>query len=157
MQASKFLRSLFAAPTLLLLLLLCGIAAPATAAPAKVATPGPTALPRPRATMDKRAAAGLQVYLKNYCGICHTLAAAGTRGTFGPPHDHIATDAKQRIADPSYSGEAKTVVQYLRESILSPKVYAAPGYAYTSHPMPEYSYLPKAEVDALIYFLLQQK
>lgn len=107
--------------------------------------------------LDARAAAGREVYLKNYCGICHTLAAAGTNGTFGPSHNGIATAAKQRIADPSYGGKAVTVVQYLRESIVEPTLFAAPGYAYTSHPMPSYAHLPKRDLDALIYFLLQQK
>ena len=109
------------------------------------------------AVLDARAAAGREVYLRNYCGICHTLAAAGTNGTFGPPHNGIATTAKQRIADPSYTGKAVTVVQYLRESIVEPTAYAAPGFAYTSHPMPSYAHLPKRDLDALIYFLLQQK
>ncbi len=124
------------------------LAAPATQTPIMPHTP---------AVVDKRATVGQQVYLKNYCGICHALAAAGTRGTFGPPHDHVATIAKQRIANSGYRGEATTVVQYLRESIITPSAYAAPGYAYTSHPMPSYAHLPKQDVDALIYFLLQQK
>lgn len=97
------------------------------------------------------------MYLQNYCGICHVLAAAGTRGTFGPSHDGLATTAKQRIADPAYRGKAVTVVQYLRESIVDPAAYAVPGYAHTSHPMPSYAHLPKRDLDALIYFLLQQK
>ena len=121
----------------------------------------PTAALTPTVTtpiaLDARAAAGREVYWHNYCGICHTLAAAGTNGTFGPPHNGIAATAKQRIADPSYTGKAVTVVQYLRESIVEPSVYAAPGFAYTSHPMPSYAHLPKQDLDALIYFLLQQK
>lgn len=138
-------------------ILRAAIVAPLLAAPV---TPPVTPLPPAPHTPvlpDKRAAAGQQVYLKNYCGVCHTLAAANTRGTFGPPHDHIATTAKQRLADPHYQGQAKTVVQYLRESIVAPSAYAAPGYAYTSHPMPSYAYLPKTDMDALVYFLAQQK
>jgi mono/diheme cytochrome c family protein len=117
----------------------------------------PTPAPDAPAQQDKRVAAGRQVYLQNYCGICHTLTAAGTRGTFGPAHDGIATTARQRLADPSYRGKAVTVIQYLRESIVEPAAYATPGYVYTSHPMPTYAHLPKRDLDALIYFLLQQK
>lgn len=113
--------------------------------------------PTTPAAFDKRAAAGQQVYLKNYCGICHSLATAGTTGRFGPPHNGIATIAKQRIADPAYTGEAVTVVQYLRESLVEPRAYITPGYEHTSHPMPPYGQLPKADLDALVYFLLQQK
>jgi mono/diheme cytochrome c family protein len=126
-----------------------------SAQPVRAATPTPA--PTPPAVQDARAAAGKQVYLQNYCGVCHTLASAGTRGTFGPPHDGIATTARQRIAAPAYTGKAVTVVQYLRESIVEPAVFAAPGYTYTSHPMPPYAHLPKRDLDALIYFLLQQK
>jgi mono/diheme cytochrome c family protein len=140
-------------PLLSAVILVIHVVTPLLAAPA---TPTPVAPPVPT-LVNKRAEAGKQVYLKNYCGICHTLAAAGTRGTFGPPHDRVATIAKQRIADSSYRGEAKTVVQYLRESIVNPAAYASPGYTYTSHPMPSYAHLPKQDVDSLIYFLLQQK
>lgn len=125
------------------------------------ATPTPVAPPAPTAgatsAQEQRAAAGRQVYLQNYCGICHTLAAAGTNGSFGPSHNGIATTARQRITDPAYGGNAATVVQYLRESIVAPAAYAAPGYAHTSHPMPSYAHLSKRDLDALIYFLLQQK
>lgn len=129
----------------------------ATPTPASTPTLTPTPAPATPVTEDKRVAAGRQVYLQNYCGICHTLAAAGTHGAFGPPHDGIAATARQRLADPNYSGKAVTVIQYLRESIVEPAAYAAPGYTYTSHPMPVYAYLPKRDLDALIYFLLQQK
>jgi mono/diheme cytochrome c family protein len=132
---------------------LLGSVDPSAATTLAPATPAPTV----PAAQEGRAAAGRQVYLQNYCGICHSLAAAGTRGTFGPPHDGLATTARQRLADPAYTGEAMTVVQYLRESIVLPGIYASPGYAHTSHPMPAYAHLPKRDLDALIYFLLQQK
>jgi hypothetical protein len=144
--------------SLLFLLFISFIAlALSSARPVSAATPTPAPAPGTPAVQDKRLAAGRQVYLQNYCGICHTLAAAGTRGTFGPIHDGLATTAKQRIADPAYEGKAVTVVQYLRESIVEPAVYATPGYTHTSHPMPAYAHLPKRDLDALIYFLLQQK
>lgn len=142
---------------LFMLLLVCLGLGPGYPQPAVAAPPPPTPAPALPHLNDKRAAAGREVYLKNYCGICHTLTAAGTRGAFGPTHNGVATTARQRLADPAYPGKAKTVVQYLRESIVEPAVYAAPGYAYTSHPMPAYGHLPKADVDALVYFLLQQK
>ena len=126
-----------------------------SAQPVRAVTPTP--MPASPAVQDARVAAGKQVYLQNYCGICHTLATAGTHGVFGPSHDGVATTARQRIADPAYTGKAVTVVQYLRESIVEPAAFAAPGYTYTSHPMPSYAHLAKRDLDALIYFLLQQK
>jgi cytochrome c5 len=158
---------LVVAMSLLLLTLVGAAGRPAAAAtpaqsPPPKTTPAaaqamPTGEPTPEPTLDGRALAGRQVYLKQYCGLCHTLTAAGTTGPFGPPHDHLATTARQRIRDPAYGGKAVTVAQYIRESIVAPKAYAVPGFGHTSHPMPEYSFLPKADIDALVYFLLQQK
>lgn len=124
----------------------------ATPAPSAAATVTPTA-----AQAAALAAAGQKVYLKNYCGVCHVLTAAGTRGMFGPPHDHIAATAVQRLADPNYGGTATTAAEYLRESIVDPKAYAAGGYTNTPHPMPPYAHLPQADIDALVFFLLQQQ
>jgi mono/diheme cytochrome c family protein len=45
-------------------------------------------------------AAGVAVYRAQYCGACHSLAATGSRGTFGPSHDGMAATAAQRLADP---------------------------------------------------------
>jgi cytochrome c2 len=102
-------------------------------------------------------AAGLQAYHNLYCGVCHTLDAADTHGTFGPPHNGIGTIAATRLTDGSYHGAAKSPADYLRESIIDPQVFTAPGYVTTSHRMPNYSYLDSATIDALVAFLLQQK
>jgi hypothetical protein len=100
---------------------------------------------------------GRALYLKLYCGICHTLPAAATGGKFGPTHDHIATTAQTRVADPNYKGAAHTAEQYLLESITTPRAYLVTGFANTSHPMPTYAHLGMSDLDALVYFLLQQK
>ncbi len=113
--------------------------------------------PQPTPTVDAaRLAAGKAVYLANYCGVCHTLAAAGTAGIFGPSHERMGRTAVQRIAAPSYTGAAATAADYIRESIVAPAAYFAPG-ANARHPMPPYAHLPRADVDALVYFLLQQQ
>ena len=100
---------------------------------------------------------GKTVYLKSYCGICHSLTAAGTRGIFGPSHDHIATTAAKRIVEPGYKGDAHTPVEYVRESILKPAVYVSPGVGNASHPMPPFTQLNQTDLEALVYFLMQQK
>jgi mono/diheme cytochrome c family protein len=130
----------------------------AGAAPTATARP-PLITPTPAAPIVNSAllAAGRTAYLTNYCGVCHTLAAAGARGVFGPSHEHIGRTAAQRSADPAYRGGATTAAGYLRESIVTPAAYFAPGTANGRHPMPPYAHLPRAEVDALVYFLLQQQ
>ena len=100
--------------------------------------------------------AGMATYRAQYCGVCHTLAAAETRGTFGPEHDGMGTIAAERIADSSYSGAATTPAEYIRESIVEPQAYLVPGYATTSHRMPTYAHLDAATIDGLVAFLLAQ-
>jgi cytochrome c2 len=107
--------------------------------------------------LDPRIALGLATYRHQYCGICHRLDAAGTRGVFGPEHNGIGARAEQRIHDPDYTGAATTAAAYLRESIVDPNAYIVPGYEFTRHRMPPYTALDDAELDALVQMLLAQK
>jgi mono/diheme cytochrome c family protein len=99
---------------------------------------------------------GLTLYLANSCGACHTLSSADTVGFFGPTHEAIGVIAGARVQDPNYGGGAVDAEGYLRESLLDPRIYLVPGFALTPHRMPAYSVLDEAELDALVYFLLQQ-
>ncbi len=101
-------------------------------------------------------AAGQELYLKQYCGVCHQLDALGTQGTFGPPHNGMGQRAAERIRDPDYRGHAHTAADYLMESLTDPAIYAAPDYELTSHPMPNYGYLSEVERQALVALLLDQ-
>lgn len=132
---------------------------PLLASAAPTATPRSSVTPTPPASAVDITllAAGRAAYRTNYCGVCHTLAAAGATGIFGPSHEHIARTAAQRIAGPTYRGSATTAAGYLRESIVTPAAYFAPGTANGRHPMPPYVHLPQTQVDALVYFLLQQQ
>ena len=100
--------------------------------------------------------AGLTVYRAQYCGVCHTVDAAETRGTFGPPHNGMGATAAARLTDDTYHGAATTPAEYVRESIVDPQAFIVPGYATTSHRMPPYAHLDEASVDALVAFLLAQ-
>lgn len=99
---------------------------------------------------------GVEVYRSQYCGVCHQLTAANTRGTFGPGHDAAALNAGAHITDPAYTGQATTVEGYLRESLLEPDVYFVPGYVTSSHRMPPFGHLPPEDIDALVYMLAHQ-
>ena len=99
---------------------------------------------------------GLEDYKKYYCGMCHRLDAARAKGTFGPPHNAMGIIAGARIQDPSYSGEATTPAEYIRESIVQPKAYVVPGHVVTPHEMPAYTQLAEEELGALVYLLLVQ-
>jgi mono/diheme cytochrome c family protein len=100
---------------------------------------------------------GLEIYKQQYCGICHQLDAAQTAGLFGPSHNGVGAHAAERIADPNYGGKATTPAKYLMESLVEPGIYYVPEYAQSRHPMPAYVHVPEADLDALVYMLLQQK
>lgn len=116
--------------------------------------PPPVAVDEPDPTLI---AEGIRIYRANYCGTCHILSAANTRGTFGPEHDSAGLLAERYLALDSYKGTATTAAEYLRESILNPGVFYTPGYEATSHHMPAFGHLPEADIDALVYMLLHQR
>jgi hypothetical protein len=65
--------------------------------------------------------------------------------------------ATKRLAAPGYKGAAHTAAEYIRESIVDPAAYADPSVVNVRHVMPPFAHLSQADVDALVYFLLQQK
>lgn len=98
---------------------------------------------------------GATLYVDHHCGVCHSLAAVGAEGFFGPPHDAMSDVAEARVASPDYEGDAKDAAGYVRESIVEPHAYVVPGFALTRHPMPAYD-LPDEDLDALVAFLMTQ-
>lgn len=102
------------------------------------------------------AARGLTVYKEQYCGVCHQLESAGTRGIFGPTHGEMVEMAASRLDDPAYGGEATDVYTYLYESITEPDRYYVEGYALSPHKMPSYRHIPEDDLEALIVFLAGQ-
>jgi hypothetical protein len=100
---------------------------------------------------------GLDVYRARYCGVCHALDAADTKGLFGPTHNGLGTTATQRVQDPGYTGKASTAAEYIRESIIDPTAYLVPGYEVSRYRMGAYLMLSDAELDALVEFLLEQR
>ena len=89
------------------------------------------------------AAAGKAAFDSNGCGGCHTFAPAGSKGAVGPDLDHLAAAAKKA---------GKPLDEFVRESIVDPDAYIAPGYA--PNVMPKtFAQLPKAQLDGLVQFL----
>src|SRR6266852_907370 len=90
------------------------------------------------------AVSGAAVFKNQPCGSCHTLTAAGATGKVGPDLDKLpqwATQAKQPLE------------QFIRTSITDPNAYTQPGYQ--KNVMPPFSSLPKAQLDALVQYLIQ--
>ena len=62
------------------------------------------------------------------CPVCHTIPGIpGAEGRVGPPL-WLGTTGAGRLADPAYRGHAKTVREYVVESVLEPGVFVVPGY-----------------------------
>ena len=99
---------------------------------------------------------GVEVYRQNYCGSCHVLSIANTRGMFGPGHDRIVADAERIINSTVYTGDATTVEGYIYESIVDPNIFFTPTYEATNHHMPAFGHLASEDLDAMIYMLIHQ-
>jgi cytochrome c2 len=69
-----------------------------------------------------------QIFAKAQCVVCHTIPGIpGATGTQGPKLEE-GTNAPLRIKDPNYKGTAKTVQEYIMESVVSPSTYVVPGF-----------------------------
>jgi len=65
-------------------------------------------------------APGLAVFQQNGCGGCHTFKPAGANGNVGPDLDKL----KDFAAEANRGSEQ----EFIRESIVKPEAYLAPGY-----------------------------
>ncbi|MGJ3240718.1 MAG: hypothetical protein ACFE0Q_18560 [Anaerolineae bacterium] len=99
---------------------------------------------------------GIDVYRSNYCGSCHTLTIANTRGIFGPNHDNIREDADAIINSETYVGRASTIEAYIYESIIEPDAFYTPGYESSNHHMPAFDHLSEEDLNAMVYMLSNQ-
>ena len=69
-----------------------------------------------------------QIFAKAQCVVCHTIPGiAGASGTTGP-RLAMKTQAPARMKDKNYNGKARSVREYVTESILQPSVYVTRGY-----------------------------
>lgn len=65
---------------------------------------------------------------KGGCGACHTIPGVpGAVGTIGPDLSRLGENAAQTIASSEYKGQAKTVAEYVLESIREPDAYVVPN------------------------------
>jgi cytochrome c oxidase subunit 2 len=95
-------------------------------------------------TSPNTAVSGAAVFKNQPCGSCHTLTAAGTTGAVGPDLDKL----------PQWAQQAKQPLeQFIRTSITDPNAYTQPGFP--KNVMPPFSSLPKAQLDALVQYLIQ--
>ncbi len=95
-------------------------------------------------TSPNPAVSGAAVFKNQPCSSCHTLAAAGATGKIGPDLDKL----------PQWAAQAKQPLeQFIRTSITDPNAYTQPGFP--KNVMPPFANLPKAQLDALVQYLIQ--
>jgi cytochrome c oxidase subunit II len=88
--------------------------------------------------------AGLAVFNNNGCGGCHTFKPANSKGTVGPDLDDLSASAKKA---------GQPLEEFVRDSIVDPNAYVAPGYP--PNVMPKtFGSLPKSQLDALVQYLV---
>lgn len=68
------------------------------------------------------------LFIKAGCPVCHAIPGIeGADGRIGPKLV-LGTTGPQRLADPRYRGRARTVRDYIVESVLEPGAYVVSGY-----------------------------
>ncbi len=102
-------------------------------------------------------AKGRQVFDQNGCNACHKLTDAKAGGAVGPNLDGLGERAAKTITDPGYKGQAKDAEGYIRESIVQPNAYIAPGFQPNIMPQGFGQQISAADLDALVKYLAAQK
>jgi hypothetical protein len=94
-----------------------------------------------------------QLFVRAGCPVCHTIPGIpGAEGRVGPTLVLGAT-GPTRLADPRYRGQAKSVHEYVIESILNPGVYVVPGYPDRTMPPWYGQKLSAAALDKIALYL----
>ena len=69
-----------------------------------------------------------EILVRAGCPVCHTIPGIpGTGGRIGPPLA-LGTTGLARLSNPAYRGRAKTVHDYVIESVIDPGLFVVPGY-----------------------------
>ena len=74
------------------------------------------------------------IFTKAGCTVCHMVPGIpGGDGRVGPAL-LLGTTGPARLADPAYRGHAKTVHEYVVESVIEPGIFIVPGYPSSTMP-----------------------
>jgi mono/diheme cytochrome c family protein len=117
----------------------------ATAATTTAAAPTTTPATTATTTAAGNPAQGKSVFASSGCGACHTFRPARSSGTIGPDLDtKPALDAKKNNVQ---------LAAFIRESIVKPNAYIAPGYPKGVMPQNFGSTLTKTQLADLVAFI----
>lgn len=94
-----------------------------------------------------------ELFVRAGCPVCHQIPGiAGANGQVGPPL-WLGKTGVMRLADPQYRGQAKTVRNYIVESIVSPGTYVVPGFPADTMPVWYGRKLSAAALDKIVSYL----
>ena len=94
-----------------------------------------------------------QLFVRAGCPVCHTIPGIpGAEGRVGPALV-LGETGPTRLADSRYRGQAKSVHEYVIESILNPGVYVVPGYPDRTMPPWYGQKLSAAALDKIAFYL----
>lgn len=98
----------------------------------------------------------IDIFTRAGCPVCHTIPGIpGANGQVGPLLI-LGTTGEQRIKDPSYGGQAKTVREYVVESVLDPRRFVVQGYPDQTMPTWYGSKLSALALEKIAAYLEQQ-
>ncbi len=96
------------------------------------------------------------IFLQSGCMACHEIPGiTGAKSTFGPKLT-MGTSAPLRLSDPHYSGNATTVREYIKESILNPKIYVTKGFRDNLMPRDYGTAISALALDKMVDYLATQ-
>jgi nitric oxide reductase subunit C len=126
---------------------------------------GTTALPpgaRPTTAADDPIALGESVFrsANPACVACHSISPGVNLA--GPSLSGVSARTEALLASPAYTGKAKDVPSYLRESIIEPSAHRVPGDMYSANGV---SFMPSTygkdlkpeQLDSLVAYLASLK
>ena len=97
------------------------------------------------------------IFQKAQCVACHTIPGIpGAKGTIGPVLEE-GTNALLRMKDKDYKGSAKTVPDYIMESIVSPSAYVVKPFPDNTMPKIFGQKLSAGAIKKIVDYLSQVK
>jgi mono/diheme cytochrome c family protein len=109
----------------------------------------PPAATTPAGAPTGNPTAGKAVFLgASGCAACHTFKPAAATGKIGPDLDSLAADA---------TAAKESLDAFVRESVVSPDAYIAPGFTKGIMPTNFGTTLKPTQIDDLVAFLTQGK
>lgn len=96
------------------------------------------------------------IFTRAGCPVCHRIPGiAGANGRVGPPL-LLGITGEQRLADPAYRGRAKTIHEYIVESVVEPGTFVVPGYPTDAMPTWYGTKLSALALEKIAAYLEQQ-